>query len=163
MSFITLKVTIKSDHFDRFFAIDGKGMLAFTMAGAGSVTSSPALGPLSILYMDKYDNGTISIRAPNNPGVFLRLDANDENKQTWGGNGFGTVNCQYFRENLPHPDGKEILRLRAHPDGSSSLESVEDPGVFLRMDKLGTMNCQWYGAGRQGNRSWQLFTVILLD
>ncbi|KAG4434005.1 hypothetical protein IFR05_010520 [Cadophora sp. M221] len=105
MSFITLKVAINSDHSGRFIAIDGEGMSAFKMSRAGSETSSNALGPPSILYMDKYDNGTISIRAPNNPGVFLRLDVGNSNEKTWAESGFGTVNRQYFKSNMPHPVG----------------------------------------------------------
>lgn len=142
MSYTTLKVVIKAQRFDRFLAIVGNGMSTFSEPGAGSVSSSKALRPLSILQMDKYDNGTISIRAPNQPGVFLRLGYRFTDDHSWVWNGFGTVNCQYFKENVPYPDGKEIFRLRGHPDGSSSVKSVAHPGVYLRMDEEGIVDCQ---------------------
>ncbi|PVH79835.1 hypothetical protein DL98DRAFT_589045 [Cadophora sp. DSE1049] len=164
MSYITLKVAIKSKEFDRFLAINGNGMSSFTVAGAGSVTSSKALGLLSILRIENYDNGTFSIRAPRHPGVFLRLDHEDDKKEnrTWAWGDYGTVNYQYSTANTPNPDGKEFFRFCPHPDGSVAIDSVACPGFCLRMDDEGFVNGQWWGEEKPPNLSLELFTVMLL-
>ncbi|CZS92944.1 uncharacterized protein RAG0_03438 [Rhynchosporium agropyri] len=165
MVFITSKVAIRSENFDRFLVIDGDGISSFVEPGFGNVTSSKTLGPLSTLYMDRYNNNTVAIRAPNHPGVFLRLDADDKNEHTfgWAWEGFGVANCQYSKENLPARGGKETFEIVAHPDGAVSFRSVAYPGAYLRMDDVGKVNCQCYGEGRPSSRSWELFKVILLE
>ncbi|KAH8662857.1 hypothetical protein BGZ60DRAFT_412154 [Tricladium varicosporioides] len=165
-SHIVTQVCIKSVAFNRFLSINGGGMTAFEGNGGGSVTSTTAIDASSSLLLEHFGNGYFTVRVPNNPGAYLRLDASTlfESKQA-NPNGSGTANCQYYASNRPPPfESYELFRLRGGGhDGAVAIESGAFPGVFLRMDGEGVVNGQFYGAGAQPpTGSWEMFTVQLI-
>jgi len=142
MSYSTIKACIKGA--GRYLSIDAKGMSAYAQAGAGAVSSTTTLGPLSTLWIECYSNGTCSIRAPNAPGVYLRLD--NPNNAVFNGGGVGVANCQYWKEGTPG-NSREVFALRTQTDGSCAIESVSQPGNFLRMHEGGVVNLQFWAKG----------------
>ncbi|CZR67863.1 uncharacterized protein PAC_17762 [Phialocephala subalpina] len=161
MSFIVVKVAIKSDRFGNFLRIDAEGMNTYSSTGSVSVTGSITQDHLSVLYPELYSDGTCSIRAPDAPGCYLRMkiDASPDFQDA----GVGHANCQYWLEHMGVNPGLENLRLRSLGDGTGAIESVAFPGNFLRMDEDGNVNCQYHGeAIRIPEGAWERFQVLLM-
>ena len=68
----------------------------------------------------------VTIESVAFPGVYLRMDGGSVT--SFSGIGAGTVNCQYGVG--PY----EKFVLRAYNGNQFSIESLQFPGVFLRMD-----------------------------
>lgn len=139
---------------DSYLRLDGRKVPA-TPKGktpsevGGTVDLQRDVGPLETLILHNNDDGTISIQVnPSGAGVlddiYLRMDA--KGMKTRATNGGGVVNCQRGIG----PFAK--FRIEAQSDGSSALESVASPGVYLRIDAnsktdkdggTGTVNCQF--------------------
>lgn len=91
--------------------------------------------------------------------VFLRMDGNGITASN--GSGAGKVNCQKTFAT------EGAINAHRQSDGTYTLESVDYPGVFLRMDGNGirsfagsgggTVNCQW-GAG-----PWERFKLNIQE
>jgi hypothetical protein len=88
------------------------------------------------------------------PGVYLRMDGTGVTESL--NSGGGTVNCQYGAS------GWETFQIQWQA-GGINIESVQFPGVYLRMDGTGvteslnsgggTVNCQYGASG------WETFTL----
>jgi Vacuolar protein sorting-associated protein 62 len=124
---MTANISIRSATFPRtYLRLDGRGITAFHNSGSGHVNCQSYVGTYEVLQLNKNPDGTFGIRSATFPNVYLRLDAKNFKKSS--GNGGGTVNCQFgAAEN-------EKFRLVDQPDGSKAIESVQFPGVYLRMD-----------------------------
>jgi len=104
-----------------------------------------AYTPWHLGYLDVSNVNIASVQFSN---VYLRMDGNGVTSPT--GPGGGTVNCQYTAGPW------EKFNIHLNSDGVFSLESVQFPDVYLRMDGNGvtsptgpgggTVNCQ-YTAG----------------
>ena len=142
-----------------YLRMDGNGLTASTgPGGAGTVNCKyGAAGPWEKFRLCN-DGCNYSIGSVQFPGVYLRMDGNGVTTPV--GSGGGTVNCQYGVG--PYEKFKFAYN---GSDGSFSVESVQFPGVYLRMDGSGvtsgsggntgggTVNCQ-FGAG-----PWEKFML----
>ncbi len=126
--------------------MDGNGVTGFAGPGAGTVNCQYGIGPWEKFRIRKEDVG-YSFESVNFAGVYLRMDGNGVTSPQ--GPGAGVVNCQYG------VGPWEKFHIRSSVKGIYSVESVQFPGVFLRMDGNGVtqptgpgggiVNCQ-YGA-----------------
>ena len=74
----------------------------------------------------------------------LRLD--NPNNAIFNGAGIGIANCQYWKDGVPG-NARELLALRTQTDGSCAIESVTQPGNYLRMNNEGGVNLQFWAKG----------------
>lgn len=88
-------------------------------------------------------------------GVFLRIDGKDI--KTPSGSGGGKVNCQNSLTTTC------VFKLHQEEDGIFTIESVEYPGVFLRMDGSSVKSFSGSGAGivncQFGAAEWEHFRL----
>jgi len=159
MSYPSIKVCIKGNLSGRYLNIDANGMSAFNQDGSGTVNGTTTLTAFSTLWLECYPNGTCAIRAPGAPGVYLRFD--NSTNASHNDDGVGIVNCQYVKEASP-PDGKEIFALRSQTDGSCAIESVSQPGNFLRMAADGVVNLQFWAPNTKIIGS-EIVSILLLN
>ncbi|MES2444416.1 MAG: hypothetical protein V4574_16440 [Pseudomonadota bacterium] len=73
------------------------------------------------------------------PGAFLRMDGTGVTGMTPSGS--GKVNCQGFAGKL------ERFQLIQNPDGTTAINSIAFPKVFLRMDCSGVTKLTVTGGG----------------
>src|SRR5579862_1384745 len=124
---MTANISIRSAAFpNSYLRLDGRGITKFNKPGSGHVNCQSYVGTYEILQLNKNPDGTFGIRSATFPNVYLRLDAKDFKKSS--GQGGGTANCQFGAAEY------EKFRLVDQPDGSIAIESVQFPGVYLRMD-----------------------------
>ena len=81
----------------------------------------------------------VTIQSVQFPNVFLRLDGSGVTRNIAAG--VGTVNCQF----TAGPYEKFILR--AYGQDQFSIESLQFPNVFLRMDGIRVTSFQGAGSG----------------
>lgn len=138
--------------------MDGSSVTSFNGAGAGIVNCQYGAGPYEKFVVRAYAGNQFAIESLQFPGVFLRMDGGYV--RSFNGGGSGKVNAQFTAG--PY----ERFALRQMSDEKYSFESVQFPGVFLRMDGnsvttptgsgSGTVNCQ-LGAG-----PWELFKIHVI-
>ena len=150
--------TIESVQFPGIYLkMDGSGVTAFSGHGGGTVNCRFGVGPWERFKLNCIDTTSCSysIESVAFPGVYLRMDGNRVTAHSPDGG--GTVNCQFG----VHPFEKFQLGYNG-ADGSFSIQSVEFPGVYLRMDGSGvivpgayggTVNCQY------GNGPFEMFKL----
>ncbi len=140
-------LTIESVHFPNvYLRMDGNGVHE-DPSGCGTVNCQIGVGPWERFKFIKHEDGTYSIESIQFADAVLRMDGNGVTK--FEGSGAGKVNCQY------KPREWEHFRMHKQDDGTYTIESVQFPGVYLRMDATGfttyagggggVVNCQ-YGA-----------------
>ena len=140
--------TIESAQFSNvFLRMDGNGVTSTTGPGGGTVNCQYGAFAWEKFKIAKLSDGYYTIESVQFPNVFLRMDGNGVTSTT--GPGGGTVNCQYGAF------AWEKFKIAKLSDGYYTIESVQFPNVFLRMDGNGvtsttgpgggTVNCQ-YGA-----------------
>ena len=126
--------------------MDGTGVTASVGPGGGTVNCQFGAGPYEKFKIDCVDSCNYSIESVKFPGVYLRMDGNGVT--AFVGSGGGTVNCQFGAQS------HEKFKLMYNGgDYSFSVQSVQFPGVYLRMDGKGvdafsgsgggTVNCQF--------------------
>ncbi|MGU3473205.1 hypothetical protein ACLBWT_18915 [Paenibacillus sp. D51F] len=123
-----------------YLRIDGTGMNQPLGPGGGVVNCQFGAGPWETHDVVTQPDGSITIGSTAFTNVFLRLDGSGVTKPS--GPGGGVVNCQYTAG--PY----EKFRLTQQPNGSTALESVAFPGVFLRMDGSGVTHASDSGGGK---------------
>lgn len=131
-----------------FLRMDGNGVTAPVGPGAGTVNCQFGAGPYEKFRFVDQGDGMVAIVSVQFPNVCLRMDGNGVT--AFAGAGAGMVNCQFGAGPW------EKFRLIDQGKGIFSIESVQFPGVVLRMDGhsvtafagagAGTVNCQ-FGAG----------------
>ncbi|GGS30573.1 hypothetical protein AB0E75_08780 [Streptomyces griseoviridis] len=137
-------VTIRSTFFQNIYLrMDGTGVTSATDNGGGTVNCQYGPGPWTAYKVRPQADGSYCFESAAFPNVYLRMDGNGVPATRAGG---GKVNCQYG------PGPWEKFRARPQADGSFSFESVDFPGVFLRLvtgsgvttatGPGGTVNCQ---------------------
>jgi len=88
-------------------------------------------------------------------GVFLRMDG--KGIRTTSGSGAGKVNCQKSLTTTC------VFKLHQEKDGTFTIESVEYPGVFLRLDGSSVKSFSGSGAGsvncQFGAAEWEHFRL----
>ena len=152
-------VTIESVQFPGvFLRMDGGSVTSFNGAGAGTVNCQYGAGPYEMFVLRAYSGDQFSIESLQFPGAFLRMDGGSVKRAT--STGSGTVNAQFTAG--PY----ERFAVRQVSGGQYSFESVQFPGVFMRMDGSsvtkpngggsGTVNCQ-LGVG-----PWELFYIHVI-
>jgi hypothetical protein len=128
-----------------FLRMDGAGVTKPVAPGGGIVNCQFNAGPYEKFTAVPNADGSTSIQSVQFQNVFLRIDGTGVTKPVAPGGGI--VNCQF------NAGPYEKYRLAAHNDASVSFESVQFPGVFLRMDGAGVtkpvapgggiVNCQF--------------------
>ena len=132
-----------------YLRMDGNGVTALATVG-GTVNCHFGALPWEMFKLNCVDTTSCSysIESVAFPGVYLRMDGNGVTAP--GSHGGGTVNC-HFGAVLSY----EKFKLEYYNNGAFSIQSVQFPGVYLRMDGNGvtalatvggTVNCQ-YGDG----------------
>ena len=152
--------TIESVQFPGIYLkMDGSNVTEFSSPGGGTVNCQSAVGPWEKFELNCINTTSCSysIESVAFPGVYLRMDGNGVTAPGSPGGG-GTVNCQFGDHSF------ENFQLEYNgADGSFSIQSVQFPGVYLRMDGSGiivpgayggTVNCQY------GNGPYQMFKLI---
>jgi hypothetical protein len=138
--------TVQSAQFPNvFLRIDGSKVTQPSSAGSGIVNCQfGARSWEQFLLIANADN-TVSLESSHWNNVYLRMDGNGVTEPT--GPGGGLVNCQFTA------GAYEKFRLHRQTDGTYAIESVQWPGVYLRMDGThvneshdwggGLVNCQF--------------------
>ena len=102
-------------------------------------------------------DGTYTFESVQFPGVYLRMDGSGVGAHI--GSGGGTVNCQFGARSY------EKFKLECISENCSySIESVQFPGVYLRMDGSGVTAFSGPGGGtvnsQFGAQSYEKFKLI---
>ena len=129
-----------------YLRMDGNGVTESVGPGGGIVNCQFGAGPYEKFKLNCVDDCNYTIESVEFPQVYLRLDGSRVTKFT--GPGSGVVNCQFGAGPW------EKFRLKYHgADSSFSIQSVQFPGVYLRMDGGrvaafagpggGVVNCQF--------------------
>jgi len=156
----TIRCNLQSGCFTNcFLRMDASAVTQFNGNGSGIVNVQYTAGPNEAFDLVPVGSGTM-IRSVLNPNAFLRMDGTGITQSIW--TGAGVVDCQYCSTG-----GYELFNLVANADGTISIESIQFPGVFLRLDGStvtsfsasggGTVNCQ-FGAG-----AYECYTINLIS
>ena len=101
--------------------------------------------------------GKLSIESAHFPGVFLRLDGTGLSPAHKPPNGGGVVNCQQGASEW------EKFRLVQLEGNVTTIESVQFPGVYIRMDGSSVKSKQLNGGGvvnaQVGAQAWEKFKL----
>ena len=129
--------------------MDGNGVTKSVGPGGGIVNCQFGTGPYEKFKLDCVDSCNYTIESVQFPGVYLRLDGSGVTESV--GPGGGVVNCQFGAG--PYEKFKLVY---VGADYSFNVQSVQFPGVYLRMDGKGVaafagpgggvVNCQ-FGPG----------------
>ena len=150
-------VSIESANFSGIFLrMDGSGLSPSNKPPNGGrlVNCQHGAQEWERFILRELEGDVIALESSHFSGVYLRMDGSSvkSNNQSGG----GVVNAQFGI------GAWEKFRLRQSNGGNVSIESVQFPGVFLRMDGRGVpqgsnggglVNCQW-GAG-----GWEQFKL----
>ena len=154
-----------------YLRMDGNGVTESVGPGGGTVNCQFGAGPweeFELIY--HADSCNYSIESVQFPGVYLRMDGNRVTR--FVGPGGGVVNCQFGagpweKFNIDSSIKSAKFPGASLPSGTYTIESVQFPGVYLRMDGNGvtesvapgggTVNCQ-FGAG-----PWEEFKLNHID
>ena len=130
---------IQSIAFPRaFLRMDGSGVTTSTATGSGVVNcqyGNPGPWETFVITDVPDAKGGVVIGSAAFPNVFLRMDGSGVST-SYSDNGGGTVNCSYGALQY------ERFRLVPMRDGSFGIESVQFPGIFVRLNANGTVNAQ---------------------
>lgn len=137
-------LTIESVHFPgTYLRMDGNGVKELP-DGSGTVNCQIGAHPWEKFKFIKYEDGTYVIESLAFPNTFLRMDG--KGVTGFAGAGAGKVNCQAVAKEWEH------FKMHKQEDGTYTIESVQFPNVYLRMDATGfkeyagngggTVNCQ---------------------
>ncbi len=129
--------------------MDGQGAVNYSESGGGKVNCQWGVHSWEVFYLVPQESDDIfAIGSVHFPGVYLRMDG--RNVTQFISSGGGTVNCQC------DVGPWEKFCLAPQTDGTVAIESVQFPGVFLRLDGTGVtqtvdsgrgeVNCQ-FGVG----------------
>ncbi|KAL5351004.1 hypothetical protein ACLOAV_004578 [Pseudogymnoascus australis] len=138
--------------------MDGTGVNIRTDPGAGRVDCQIFAGPMETLMIHTTSDkpNEIAIGSSYFDHVYLRMDPTTFQPSPHGG---GVVNCQRGI------DTWELFKFADQPDGTKAIESVNFPGMFLRMD--GTMKANPGGYGGVNCQTsvgpWEKFIVSELN
>lgn len=150
-----IQITIASQAFQNvFLRMDGTDVIPPpTGPGSGIVNCQYKASTYEQFNLLFQADGTVAFGSVHFSGVYLRMDGSGVNQPISSGG--GVINCQSSIG--PY----EKFRLIGQGDGSTAIESVEFPGVFLRMDGTGVtkpvapgggvVNCQF------GVSTWEKF------
>ncbi|KAG7294550.1 hypothetical protein NEMBOFW57_004625 [Staphylotrichum longicolle] len=140
-------VTIRSAHFPNcYLRLDGTAVTRGFDDGAGTVNIQGYAGPWETFRIEKpagEADDVVVIGSTAFPNVYLRVDASTVHG--FSDPGSGGVNAQFGHG--PY----ERFRFIPQSDGTTAIESVQWPGVYLRMDgaapvpvptPFGIVNCQ---------------------
>lgn len=141
--------TIESVQFPNvYLRMDGRGVTGFSGSGAGTVDCQFTAGPYERFNLQEVPNqeNVFAIQSAQFPDVYLRMDGSGVTGFT--GSGAGIVNCQFTAG--PY----ELFLLQEDPNTPDvfTIQSVQFPGVYLRMDGSGVttvgegagiVNCQF--------------------
>jgi len=106
-----------------FLTVDGTGMAGYNENGGGSVSCTSNRGVGQNLVLITNSDGTVSIKSPTSPNVYLRMDGSTT--KAGSPDQPASINCQTTSTLY------ENYRMTKLPDGTVSFESVFFPGVFL--------------------------------
>ncbi|KAL5486643.1 hypothetical protein EMCRGX_G019151 [Ephydatia muelleri] len=154
-----LVVTIQSVQFPNvFLRLDGNGVNSFNGAGVGKVNCQFGAGPYEKFILRPYAGDQYSIESLQFPNVYLRLDGGQVT--SFQGSGSGIVNGQFGAG--PY----ERFVIRQEVDGQYSIQSVQFPQAFLRVDGSNVQSFNGAGAGnvnaQYGVGPWEKFKITVL-
>ena len=152
-------VTIQSVEFPNvFLRLDGSGVTKSNAAGVGTVNCQFTAGPYEKFILRAYGPDQFSIESLQFPNVFLRMDGSQVTSPQ--GAGSGTVNGQFGAGPF------ERFVLRQDTDGQYTIQSVQFPQAFLRMDGSSVKSPTAPGSGvvnaQYGVGPWEKFKITVL-
>ena len=152
-------VTIQSVQFPNvFLRLDGSGVTSFNGNGVGRVNCQFTAGPYEKFILRPYGTDQFSIESLQFPNVVLRLDGSQVT--SFQGSGSGTVNGQFGAG--PY----ERFVLRQDTDGQYTIQSVQFPNAFLRIDGRSVTSFNGAGSGvvnaQYGAGPWEKFKITVL-
>ena len=125
-----------------YLRMDGNGVTKPVGAGGGVVNCQ--FGAYSwekfVIEPPASERNVYTIQSVQWPGVYLRMDGNGVTE--FVGCGGGVVNCQFGDESY-----EKFQFIYNGVDKSFSIESIQFPGVYLRMDGTGVTSKQDGGGG----------------
>ena len=156
--YIAVIVTIESAAFNNvFLRLDGNGVTSFNGAGVGTVNCQFGAGPYEKFIVSEHD-GNYAFESLQFPNVFLRMDGSQVTE--FKDAGAGTVNGQFGF------GAYEAFKLKLNPDGLFSIQSVQFPQAFLRIDGRQVTSFNGAGSGvvnaQFGDGPWEKFIFHVL-
>ncbi len=135
--------------------MDGREVTKGYDQGAGIINCQHTSGPWEKFKLVEQSNNTMAIESVEFPGRFVRMDARGVTKAV--DNGGGIVNCQFGAGPW------EKFKINQQQDGAYTIESVQYPNCFLRMDGRGVIKLVDQGAGKVncqfGAGPWEKFEL----